>query len=41
MCKDCKYYQDKDTYKGTGFCTMLDIFVQANEYECEEYEEEN
>lgn len=39
MCEDCKYYEQKDSYKRTGYCLMWEMFVKANEYQCEDYEE--
>ena len=39
-CKDCKYYKDDDSLKGTGWCNVWQDFMKENEdYECDSWEE--
>lgn len=38
-CKDCIYYDNKGTYKGTGYCKLYDSFVNDDE-SCEDFNDE-
>lgn len=36
-CKDCIHYNRDNTYEGTGYCDMWDIFTKDDD-NCEESE---
>lgn len=38
-CSGCIYYNDSNTYPGTGYCSMIEDFVGAND-SCEDFEGE-
>lgn len=38
-CKDCIYYNDSDTYPGTGYCYMAGDYVKESDI-CEDFEED-
>ena len=38
-CKDCRYYDSSDSYKGTGYCTLN--FSYVDEWDiCEDWSED-
>lgn len=39
-CKDCKYYNAKDSYKGTGYCALNIDYVKETDC-CEDWEVED
>ena len=38
-CKDCIYYDESDSYKGTGYCTLYSEYVN-NDDNCDDWEGE-
>lgn len=38
ICENCKYYQNRDTYLDTGYCTLNYDYVKANDG-CIDFEE--
>lgn len=37
-CKNCSNYNDEDTYKGTGYCELNDVYVKEDD-SCEDWED--
>lgn len=38
-CYNCKYYENEDTYPGTGWCGLVGDYTKDND-DCEDYEAE-
>lgn len=39
-CKDCNYYESRDSYPGKGWCDIHLTYVRENET-CDNFEEED
>lgn len=40
VCESCKYYDNADTYPGTGYCKLWEEYTEQDS-NCPDYEEED
>lgn len=38
-CKHCKYFDDSESFEGTGYCSLFYDYVSAHG-QCDDFEEE-
>lgn len=38
ICKNCKYFDNKLSYPGTGYCRLILDYVKEND-DCEDFDE--
>ncbi len=39
-CKNCEYYEDGDSYDGTGYCLLHRDYMKDND-SCDDFKEED